>query len=364
MKDVPRGSRYVFKSYAKEVNDTIENRLKREDQKLIIRGEFFGNLGEKPILVLEVPERNIRVEKIGEKEIEAAAKKSATAEEIAAKLREMGDSTFALGDVQCHISEGIFLPVSIIKSMRREAAEKLEKLLVESYRRKAGKRYSLPMEIEEPREIIVSAIVSNEKQEKALKEAGIEKIYKRGYDIAREGILEEQDLNSQLASNIYQILKSNRNDLTVNWNLNISNKYAIEILKETGKVETVILSPEISFEKIREIGKVSVKKAILGYSRMKGMYVEIALFDKAKEKITNSEGDNFTVVQNNLGNSEIFFEKPLNILNDLYKMSKLMIDEIVMEFTIETPEEVKEVLDNFKNRTGIYRAYNYERGVY
>ena len=364
LKDIPRGSKYVFKSFAKEVNDTIENRLKREDQKLPVKGEFFGNLGEKPLLVLELPERNIRVEKTGEKEIEAAAKKAVTAEDIKAKLGEMGDSTFALEDVQCHISEGIFLPVSVIKSMRREAAEELEKLLVESYRRKAGKRWSLPAETEEPREVIVSAIVSNEKQEKVLKEAGIEKIYRRGYDIAREGVLEEQDLNSQLASNLYQILKGNRKDITANWNLNISNRYTAEMLKDTGKVETVIISPELSFDRIKEIGKIPLRKAILGYSRLKGMFVEIPLFERDREKITNSEGDTFTVVQNNLGNSEIFFERPLNILNDLHKMPNLMVDEVVMEFTIETPEEVKEVLENFKNGTGIYRAYNYERGVY
>lgn len=367
LKDVPRGSRYVFKSYAKEVNDNIESRLKKEDQRLEITGEFFGNLGEKPRLMLEAINgagKKIRVEKLGEKEIEAATKRAVTSEEISEKLREMGDSTFILKEVQCHISDGIFLPISVIKSLRREGAEELEKLLVESYRRKAGKRYALPLEIEEPREVIVSAIASNDKQEKVLKEAGIKKIYRRGYDIAREGKLEEQDLNSQLASNLYQILKNSRDDLTANWNLNISNRYTIEVLKDIGKVETVILSPEMSFERIKEIGKTSLKKALLGYSRMKGMFVEVALFNKDREKITNSEGDTFTVVQNNIGNSEIFFEKPLNIMNDINKMSKLMIDEIVMEFTIETPEEVKEVLKNFENRTGVYRAYNYERGVY
>lgn len=367
LKDVPRGSKYIFRSFAKEVNDDVENKLKRYDQKLDITGEFFGNLGEKPILILEAISnqgKKIRVEKLGEKEIEAASKRAATADEIIEKLKESGDSTFNITSVDCHISEGIFLPVSVIKSLRREAAAELEELLTESYRRKAGKKYEMPYEEDEERDVILSAIVSNDAQEKAVKSCGIEKIYRRGYDIAREGMLKEQNLNSKLASNLYQLIENKNNDTTINWNLNVSNRYTIEELSKLGKAETVILSPEISFEKIKEIGKTSLRKAILGYSRLKGMYVEIPLFDRSRETIENSEGDKFTVVQNNIGNSEIFFERPLNILNDMSRMKKLHIDEIIAEFTIETPEEVREILKNMETRAGIYRAFNYERGVY
>ena len=279
-------------------------------------------------------------------------------------MKESGDSTFNIVNVDCHISEGIFLPVSVIKSLRREAAAELEELLVESYRRKAGRKYEIPYEEDEEREVILSVIVSNDAQEKAVKLYGIEKIYRRGYYIAREGMLKEQDLNNKLASNLYQLIENKNNDTTINWNLNVSNRYTIEELSKLGKAETVILSPEISFEKIKEIGKTSLRKAILGYSRLKGMYVEIPLFDRSRETIENSEGDRFTVVQNNIGNSEIFFERPLNILNDMSRMKKLHIDEIVAEFTIETPEEVREILENMETRAGIYRAFNYERGVY
>ena len=279
-------------------------------------------------------------------------------------MKESGESTFNITEIECHISEGIFLPVSVIKSLRRAATAELEKFIVESYRRKSGNRYQLPYEEDIEREIILSVITSNTAQEKIVKEYGIEKIYRRGYDIAREGMLKEQNLDSKLASNLYQLIKNKNNDVTVNWNLNISNRYTIEELAKLGKAETVILSPEISFEKIKEIGKTSLRKAILGYSKLKGMYVEIALFDKNREVLENSEGDRFTVIKNSIGNSEIFFERPLNILNDMEKMKKLCIDEIVIEFTTETPEEVREVLNNIKTRSGIYRAFNYERGVY
>ena len=195
------------------------------------------------------------MEKVGENEVEAAVKKAATPEEIIEKLKESGESTFNITEIECHISEGIFLPVSVIKSLRRAATAELEKFIVESYRRKSGNRYQLPYEEDIEREIILSVITSNTAQEKIVKEYGIEKIYRRGYDIAREGMLKEQNLDSKLASNLYQLIKNKNNDVTVNWNLNISNRYTIEELAKLGKAETVILSPEISFEKIKEIGK-------------------------------------------------------------------------------------------------------------
>ncbi|MCF2700331.1 peptidase U32 family protein [Fusobacterium mortiferum] len=367
LKDVPRGSKYIFKSYSKEVNDDAQSRMKKEEQRLIISGKFVGHIGEKPILELVAKNNlgiDIIVKVVGEKEIERASKKALTSEELREKISEMGDTTFILGDFVADIDEGIFMPLSVLKSLRRECVEKLEKLLVESYRRKAGNRYSLPIEEEKTREIELVAIVSNLTQENAVKKFGIEKIYKRGIDIAKEGSLNEHDLNSKLASNIYQILENNNEKVMANWNLNITNRYSVEALAQTGKVESVIISPELSFEKIKEIGKTSIKKAILGYSRLKGMYIELPLFDKEKETLKNEEGDIFTAIKNDVGNTEIYLEKPLNILNDIKKLNELMIDEVVLEFTTETKEEVEKVLEDMKNRTGFYKAYNYERGVY
>lgn len=367
LKDVPRGSKYVFKSYSKEVNDDAQSKMKKEEQRLLISGNFIGHIGEKPVLEL-VAKNNLGIEVavkvIGEKEIEKASKKSLTSEELREKISEMGDSTFTLGEFSCDIDEGIFMPLSVLKSLRRDCVEKLEKELVESYRRKAGNRYSLPIVEEKPREIELVAIVSNLVQENIVKKYGIEKIYKRGIDIAKEGSLIEHDLNSKLASNLYQLLENNNDKVMVNWNLNITNRYSVEVLAETGKVESVIISPELSFEKIKELGKTSVKKAILGYSRLKGMYIELPLFEKEREILKNEEGDKFTAIKNDVGNTEIYLEKPLNILNDLKKLNDLMIDEVVLEFTTETGAEVEKVLEDMKNRTGFYKAYNYERGVY
>ena len=366
LKDVPRGSRYVFKSFSKEVNDEAENRIKQENQYLTVDGKFVAKIGELPTLTFIAQGGKGKVEYTvtGEKPVEKAAKKALTAEDAADKIGQLGDTVFTLGHLDVDIDDGIFMPVSILKSMKRECAENLETIVAESYRRKAPAKYSMPKEPEETRELVISAIVANEEQAKVLRDFGIKRIYHRGIDIAKEGRLEEQDLSSRLACNLYQLLENKNSDVVVNWNLNITNRYTIEELYKTGKLETVILSPEISFDAIREIGKTKARKAIIGYSRLKGMHIELPLFEKDKEIITNSEGDIFTAVKTKNGNTEIYLERPLNILNDIYKLPNLMIDEVVMEFSLETAEEVKEVIYNMETRKGIYRAYNYERGVY
>ena len=124
---------------------------------------------------------------------------------------------------------------------------------MKAYRRKAGVRYQLPKLSAEKRDVVISAIVSTASQRKVVEEFGIEKIYNRGFDTSRERrTLNEQDLNSNLASNLYQVLENKSDKITVNWNLNISNRYTVEELGKIKGVETVILSPELSFERIKK----------------------------------------------------------------------------------------------------------------
>ncbi|MGL5569023.1 MAG: protease, partial [Cetobacterium sp.] len=92
----------------------------------------------------------------------------------------------------------------------------------------------------------------------------------------------------------------------------------------------------------------------------RAMYTELSLGDEEVKIIENEQGDKFTIIKNSIGNSEIYLEKPLNILKDRKYLEKIGISELVLEFTTETPEEIKDILDG----KGIYKPYNYEKGVF
>lgn len=81
------------------------------------------------------------------------------------------------------------------------------------------------------------------------------------------------------------------------------------------------------------------------------------------EVITNKENDRFNIIRNEYG-TEIFLDKPLNIINIEEDIKKLNVDIIVLEFTTETIDEIRKVLKQLKTRKGEYREYNYKRGVY
>ena len=366
--NAPKGAKYVFKNYDKNINDDIEIKLKNAGKKKDISLEFIGKEGETPVLTAWTI--NNKGEKIysvvkGENIIEKASKRGAEKENVIEKLSETGETVFKVKNCDVYIDNNIFLPLSVLKQMRRDVLEKLRIKLLESYRRKLEKTeiFRIPIEKDKIKNCEISVMVTNDEQEKIVRELGIKKIYRRGFDVARENNLEKIDLSEKLATNLYQVLENKNNDVTVGWNLNVGNIYSLNEYGKIPNVKTVIITPELSFEQIENIGKVSVRKALLGYSKLKGMYIELPIF-KNGEIITNEQGDKFIVRKNNLGNDEIYFEKPLNILSQVKRLGKIGIDEVVIELLDETCEEIKYLLQNIDKKENLYSPYNYERGVF
>ena len=368
LRNAPKGAKYVFKNFDKEVIDEITQRLKQENKKQEIELIFEGKLGEKPVLKGKIANnygKEIVETIVGENPIEQASKKSAEAKSIEEKLCETGDTPFVVTDCKVYIDNNIFMPVSVLKELRRNLLQILEKKLVESYRRKLGERKIFKIEIEKDRVKTpeISVMVTTKEQEKIVRDLGIKKIYHRGFDVAKEGNLEKIDLNSHLATNLYQVLENETKDITVGWNLNIGNIYSLNELSKIPNVKTIILSPELKYEEIENIGRVSVRKAMLGYSKLKGMYIELGILGNG-DTFVNEQNDIFISRINELGNDEIYFKKPLNVLSQVRRLGKLGIDEVVIELLDETEQEINDIINNIDKKENAYSPYNYERGVF
>lgn len=368
LRNAPKGAKYVFKNFDKEVIDEITQRLKQENKKQEIELIFEGKLGEKPALKGKITNNYGKeiVETIaGENIIEQASKKSAEAKSIEEKLCETGDTPFVVIDCKVYIDNNIFMPVSVLKELRRNLLQILEEKLVESYRRNLGERKIFKIEIEKDRVKTpeISVMVTTKEQEKIVRDLGIKKIYHRGFDVAKEGNLEKIDLNSHLATNLYQVLENETKDITVGWNLNIGNIYSLNEFSKIPNVKTIILSPELKYEEIENIGRVPVRKAMLGYSKLKGMYIELGILGNG-DTFVNEQNDIFISRINELGNDEIYFKKPLNVLSQVRRLGKLGIDEVVIELLDETEQEINDIINNIDKKENAYSPYNYERGVF
>ena len=375
----PDGTKYIFRNYNKRLNDEISKKIKSTDKKLEINFDFTAKLDEKLILKIyledEKGNRILNLEEISETLTQKAQKRAISEEDIKEKLSEIGASEFTVKNIKIDIDENIFIPLSELKNLKRNAVEKFREKILSYFRRDLDcelkennqEYFKLEIEKDEPKDLEIRVIVSNEEQKNFLEnikdEYNIGEIYYRTYDIAKQSILSQHNLDNKLASNLYELLENKNSDVMLNWNMNIVNSYTISVLEKIEKLESFIVSPEINFSKIRELGKTKLKKALLIYSKLKGMTIDIDIADNKNEVITNKENDKFNIIKNEYG-TEIFLDKPLNIINIMEDIKKLNVDIVVLEFTTETIEDIKKVLKQLKTRKGEYREYNYKRGVY
>lgn len=375
----PDGTKYIFRNYNKRLNDEISKKLKSTDKKLEINFDFIAKLNEKLILKIYLEDENgnriLDLEEVSETLTQKAQKRAISEEDIKEKLSEIGDSEFTVKNIKIDIDKNIFIPLSELKNLKRNAVEKFREKILSYFRRDLDSElkennqeyFKLEIEKDEPKDLEIRVIVSNEEQknflEKIKNEYNIKEIYYRTYDIAKQSKLSQHNLDNKLASNLYELLENKNSDVMLNWNMNIVNSYTINVLEKIKKLESFIISPEINFSKIRELGKTRLKKALLIYSKLKGMTIDIDLTDNKNEVITNKENDEFSIIRNEYG-TEIFLDKPLNIINIIEDIKKLNVDIVVLEFTTETIEDIKKVLKQLKTRKGEYREYNYKRGVY
>lgn len=375
----PEGTKYIFRNYNKRLNDEISKKLKSTDKKLEINFDFIAKLDEKLILKIYLEDENgnriLNLEEISETLTQKAQKRAINEEDINEKLSEIGDSEFTVKNIKIDIDENIFIPLSELKNIKRNAVEKFREKILSYFRRDLDSElkennqeyFKLEIEKDEPKDLEIRVIVSNEEQKNFLEniknEYNIKEIYYRTYDIAKQSMLGQHNLDNKLASNLYELLENKNPDVMLNWNMNIINSYIIAVLEKIKKLESFIISPEINFSKIRELGKTRLKKALLVYSKLKGMTIDVDIADNKNEVITNKENDKFNIIRNEYG-TEIFLDKPLNIINIMEDIKKLNVDIVVLEFTTETIEDIKKVLKQLKTRKGEYREYNYKRGVY
>ena len=370
---LPEGTKYIYKNYSKEINDRIIHNLKVSKRFSSVDAELYAEKGKE--MVLKFSLNNLKGERISAtikgNIITEDARKEITKEQIVEKLGELGETTFELGNVKIDYDGTSFIPFSELKNLKRECIKQLEIKLLESYKRAGSpkKEYLFNNEKIE-KEPLFSALVSNKEQEKACREAGITKIYYKQYDVAKEKNLDKTDkikLDTNLASNLYQAVMGEKNGLkgqSLDWNLNVYNNYTLDLFSEFDNLETVFLSPELNYKQLKNIKSDKIKKGMVIYGYLKGMYIEHKIFDKEYKELKGEHYDRYKVLKNDLDNIELYLDKPMNLIPKLDLIKEFNFDELRMDFTFETPQEVKKIIGSLKTKKGNYNPYSFERGVF
>ena len=164
------------------------------------------------------------------------------------------------------------------------------------------------------------------------------------YNIRGELIkLRENGVKYALADNIGHINIASEAgfELFGNAGLNINNTQALEEYKNLG-FKDIILSPELKFAQVRDIGK-SINSGIIAYGRISVMISENYL----KSDIANKTGAKFIVAEDSGNRSIIYNSVPVYLADkrELYKNLGLFF--ISLNFTRESPGEIKKIIDEY-----------------
>ena len=383
---LPKETKYIYKNYSKEINDRIIHNIKISKRYATINAKLFAKKGQEIKLTLEIENLKNEIISVTKKGniIEQDARKLITKEQIAEKIAELGDTTFELGKIQIDYDGTSFIPFSELKNLKRECVLELLEKLLESYKRTAVERKKYDFEVnknsensknkdieskKQNKKPIISALVSNDSQEKVCREMGITKIYQKQFDVAKEKNLSKTDkikIGTNLASNLYQAImgeKYGSKGQSLDWNLNIFNNYTIEMFSSFKNLETVFLSPELSHRQLKNIKSNKLKKGLVIYGYLKGMYIEHKIFDENYKELEGEFYDKYKIVKNKLNNIELYLNKPMNLIPKLDEIYELDLDELRLDFTFEDDDEVRKIIKSIDTKSGKYTPYAFEQGV-
>ncbi len=354
---------------------------------LEIKGEFKYN---SPLL-LSFNDGENYVEVSGEVP-QIAKNKATTKGDIHKNLSKLGSTPYFAKSINFSLDEGLFIPASVINSLRRNACETLDKIRAEKQIK--NKFISLPSITQKPPKKTRQKTyirISNKEQLPDNLEGIDAVIFPIESDIDLSNIkseliadiprgissentiknllinLKEKGVRKSLCGNLaaFTIAKELGYQIIADASMNIINSFATKSTEEFCAKE-IILSNEITLAQAEKIGS-SLPKGLIVYGHTPLMLFKncpikngksCSVCDK-KGYITDRKNINFPI-RCRMGFSEMFNSVPTFLADRKDEYS--FLDFVVLHFTIEEKERVCEVINAYKN--ALPPDTQYTRGLF
>ncbi|MFI3175226.1 MAG: DUF3656 domain-containing protein [Bacillota bacterium] len=293
----------VYRTYGKTVNDSMKKTWEKDVKKQAISGFFQANIG-KPMALQLWDANGSNVYLTGET-VEKSDQKGTPEEKIEQQLKKMGSTPFSLETLTLQCDVDIFLSVSALNQLRREAVSALESAIIKKTKREASAKKRLPQEdtppfiVEKEVHVLVSSfpqleIIVSEKSlhtiyfevdsftEKDVTEAialcqkhdirlyvALPKVSRewRKNELAKQiDYLKTTDIDGFLVRTQGQFfaVQSLGKKITLDYTFNVMNRESVQFWKSQG-ADSVCLSVESNLQEINAMGDCDCQMVVHGY---------------------------------------------------------------------------------------------------
>ena len=310
--------------------------------------------------------------------VEDAKNMPTGSENIKNSLSKLGDSIYRLNNFNINYNQDIFIPIGKLNEIRRSMLFELNEKRINKNNRKI--LINPVRDIVKIKEIDkkyrISVFVRNEEQLITCIENNIDTIYttdKELYNKYKEQTnifykmprVVNKFLNIKngniLATELGSISKySKNNTINVDYTLNVVNSKSIELLNKL-KVNTICLSPELSYEQVKDIMNNNYNVEILVYGKIELMIMKycplkinlnncsICRNNKNKYYLVDKTNNKYRILHNNCITS-IMHYKNTDLIEDIEKYKNINIYNYRIDLLDEGREEIEKIIKRIKDK--------------
>lgn len=333
---------------------------------------FTGVLGEPLSLAAQAGGKNVFVE--SQTQPQPALNKATTEESVRAQLEKCGGTRFFSGEIDIELDEGVFIPVSELNKLRRDALEKLENgnstgvkefknEFVSVKPHQGGKkrlicRFSDIESIPENWDYIEQIIIPLGKENQVKRSVRVSVEVPRGIFSDDKKILrqlneaKEYGITEAWAGTLDGIALIQKAGLKANafFGSNIFNSRSVKVLEDMG-VNKILLSAELTMAQAQAIDG-EAPRGVLAYGRLPLMLVRNCPQKNGKScaeckqngKLVDRKGVEFPI-ECRMGTNDILNSVPVFMADRLNEIRNM--DFMLLYFTKETKETVSAVISSY-----------------
>lgn len=365
----------IYRTFDQNVMKNAKQTYHKEFRKTPLKG--FVSLYEGSAAYMTFDDGINKVTAMSEQPVEKALKVTLDQARVTKQVSKLGSTPYILESVEIDLEDGVSVPAKVLNDLRHNLTDQLDALRKKRYTRTSNvDKRTLNNTEKTSLELAVS--VRTKEQYDAIRDLDIEKIY--CYDLSTDAIprlhritptKELEKIKASLKDYSGPILVGNYGQLMSfdqsipDYSMNIFNSHSIAVY-ESLETPRATVSYEMSRSDIAKIKSThTLEKIVYGYTPVMVMkYCPITKqnthCDTCHEPCKNHHmlEDRFEakypMIRSN-DHIEILGSRRLHLIDHLSQL-KGHIDIVRLDFTIETPEEVRDIVLAYQDKmlTGAY----------